>query len=185
MRNVKWMRAGACLGLLVSAGPAALADGSPPRTTGARTAEAAHVHGPRPPNQNSAAAAGSGVEIAVLRHSCNQTVETEQPGNDLVETIVELEVHNGTSVPIGVRRDGFQLVAPDGRAIRTSTWFAGRPRLVDPGQAQRFELRFMSRGGLSCDKEMILQSPTAVAKGTEAVRLDAVRLVPALESRGT
>ena len=183
MRNVKWMSAGACLGLLVSAGPS-LADGSPPRTTPASTEAAVRAHVPRPPNQNSAAVAGSGVEIAVLRHSCNQTVETEQPGNDLVETIVELEVRNGTSAAIGVHRDRFQLVAPDGRAIRTSTWFAGRPRLVHPGQAQSFELRFMSRGGLSCDKEMVLESPTAVVKGTEAVRLDSVRLVPALKSRG-
>jgi hypothetical protein len=115
----------------------------------------------------------------VLRQSCSQTVETEQPGNDFVETIVELEISNRTSAPIAIRRDEFQLVAPDGRAIRTSTWFAGSPRSVEPGQAQTFELRFVSRGGLSCYKGMVLESPSAVVKGTAGVKLDPVRLAPA------
>jgi hypothetical protein len=123
--------------------------------------------------------AEGGVQIAVFRQSCSQTVETEQPGNDFVETIVELEISNRTSAPIAIRRDGFQLVAPDGAAIRTATWFAGSPRSVEPGQAQTFELRFVSRGGLSCYKEMILEPASAVVKGTAGVKLDPLRLAPA------
>jgi hypothetical protein len=178
MRNVRWTGAGLCLGLLVSAGPS-FADGAPPQTTPASAAAPAPARGLRPPIHDGAVAAKGGVEVAVLRQSCSQTVETEQSGNDLVEAIVELEVRNGRSAPIDVHRDAFQLVAPDGGAIRTSTWFAGAPRSVDPGQAQTFELRFMSRGGLNCYKEMILQFPSAVVRGTDGVKLDAIRLVPA------
>jgi hypothetical protein len=141
-------------------------------------AELALACGLQPPIQNGAAAAKNGIQVAVLRQSCSQTVETEQPGNDLVETIVEVEVRNGTSEPIGVHGDGFRLAAPDGSAIRTSTWFANDPLSVDPGHAQTFRLRFMSRGGLSCSKEMALESPSAVIKGTEPVKLGAVKFVP-------
>ena len=135
--------------------------------------------GLEPPVQNGAAAAKDGIQVSVLRQSCSQTVETEQPGNDLVETIVELEVRNGTSAPVGVHRDAFRLGAPDGSAIRTSTWFASDPLSVDPGQAQTFQLRFMSRGGLSCSKEMAIESPSAVMQGTAPVQLAAVKFVPA------
>jgi hypothetical protein len=135
--------------------------------------------GLQPPIQNGAAAAKDGIQVAVLRDSCSQTVDTDQPGNDLVETIVEVEVHNGTSTPVGVHRDGFRLGASDGSAIRTSTWFASDPLSVEPGQAQTFQLRFMSRGGLSCSKEMALESPSAVVKGVELVKLGAVKFVPA------
>src|ERR1700690_2878723 len=135
--------------------------------------------GLQPPVQNGAAAAKDGIQVAVLRKSCSQTVETEQPGNDLVETVVEVEVRNGTSAPISVHRDGFRLGASDGSLIRTYTWFATDPLSVDPGQAQTFQLRFMSRGGLSCSKEMALESPSAVVKGVEPVKLGAVRLVTA------
>jgi hypothetical protein len=113
----------------------------------------------------------------VLRESCSQTVETEQPGNDLVETVVEVEVRNGTSEPISVHRDGFRLGASDGSAIRPSTWFANDPLSVEPGQALTLQLRFMSRGGLSCSKEMALESPSAVVKGAEPVKLGAVKFV--------
>jgi hypothetical protein len=86
---------------------------------------------------------------------------------------------NGTSAPVGVQRDGFRLGAPDGSAIRTSTWFAKDPLSVGPGQTQTFELRFMSRGGLSCSQEMALESPSAVIRGTTPVTLGAVKFIPA------
>jgi hypothetical protein len=134
----------------------------------------------RPPIKNSGAArAPEGIQVAVLRQSCSQTVETEEPGNDLVETTVEVEVRNPTSTPIAVHRDGFRLAASDGSAIRTSTWFAVDGLSVEPGQSQTFELRFMSRGGLSCSKEMALESPTAITRGAELVKVGAVTFVPA------
>jgi hypothetical protein len=169
MRNLTWMSAGLCLRLLASAGPS-FADGVPPRATPASATTA---------TKNGAGGAEGGIEVGVLHQSCRQTVETEQPGNDLVDTDVELEIRNGTSAPIAVHRDRFQLVAPDGTAVRTSGWFAGAPRSVDRGRTQTFQLRFMSRGGLSCYKEMVLASPSAVVNGAQAVTLDAVRLAPA------
>jgi hypothetical protein len=135
--------------------------------------------GLQPPLQNSGAAAKDGIQVAVLRQSCSQTVETEQPGNDLVEATVEVEVRNTTPEPIALHRDGFRLGAPDGSAIPTSTWFANKALTVDAGQAQTFELRFMSRGGLDCAKEMALESPSAITRRTEPVRLASVKFVPA------
>jgi hypothetical protein len=135
--------------------------------------------GLQPPVQNGGAAARDGIQVAVLRQSCSQTVETELPGSDLVETSVEVEVRNGTSAPISVHREAFRLGAPDGSEIKTSTGVVNAPLSVDPGKAQTFELRFMSRGGLSCSKEMALESPAAVIKGTEPVSLGAVKFVPA------
>jgi hypothetical protein len=141
--------------------------------------------GLRPPIKNSGAARTSdGIEVAILRQSCSRTVETDEPGNDLVETTVEVEVRNPTSAPIVVHRDGFRLGAFDGSAIRTSTWFATGGISVDPGQSRTFELRFMSRGGLSCSKEMALESPTAITRGTELVTVGAVSFVPALALSG-
>ncbi len=135
--------------------------------------------GLRPPTKNSGAArSAEDIQVAVLRQSCSQTAETEEPGNDLVETTVEVEVRNATSAPIAVHRDGFRLGASDGSAIRTSTWFATDGLSVGPGQSQTFELRFMSRGGLSCSKEMTLESPAAIARGTEPVKIGAVTFVP-------
>jgi hypothetical protein len=134
----------------------------------------------RPPIQNSGAArAPEGVQVAVLRQSCSQTVETEQPGNDLVEATVEVEVRNASPAPIAVHRDGFRLTAPDGSAIRTATWFAKDGLSVDPGQTQTFELRFMSRGGLSCSQAMALESPAAITRGTEPMKIGAVTFVSA------
>lgn len=133
----------------------------------------------RPPIQNGPPAAQDGIAVAVLGQSCSQTVETEQPGNDLVEATLSVEVRNGATTPIAVRRDGFRLVAPDGSSIRTSTLSASEPVSLAPGQTQSFELRFMSRGGLSCSREMSLQSPSAILRGTAPVELGAVRFVPA------
>jgi hypothetical protein len=144
--------------------------------------------GLRPPIQNSGAArTPEGIEVAVVRQSCSQTVETEQPGNDLVETTVEVQIRNITPAAIAVHRDGFRLTAPDGSAIRTSTWFAGEPLSVDPGQTQTVQLRFMSRGGLSCWKEMALESPAAITRGAQPVKLGAITFVPthALSGYGT
>ena len=161
MRNLQWMSAGLLTGLLSCAAPSFVNGGSP------RTA------------QSGAAAAKDGIEVAVTRHSCSQTADPDFPGDDLVEAIVEVEVRNGTSAPVVVHRDRFQLGTPHGGALRTSTWFARAPRSVEPGQARTFELRFMTRGELSCSKEMVLESSSAVEKGADKVTLGAITLVPA------
>jgi hypothetical protein len=135
--------------------------------------------GLQPPIQSSGAAISKeGIQLRVLRQSCSETVQPKQPGNDLVEVIVDLEIRNGMSEPISVHRDGFRLGAPDGSAIRTSTWFAIDPVTVDAAQALTLQLRFMSRGGLSCWREMALESPSAVVKGADPVRLGAVKFIP-------
>jgi hypothetical protein len=134
--------------------------------------------GLHPPLQNGAAAVGDGVQVALLRQSCSQTVEADEPGNDLVEAIVEVQVHNGAATPISIHRDGFRLGAADGSAIRTSSWAANEAMPLAPGQTQTFQLRFMSRGGLSCSAPMTLDSPAAVTKGDRPVNLAGVRFTP-------
>jgi hypothetical protein len=133
----------------------------------------------RPPVQNSGAAVDpSGVEIAIVGQSCSETVETELPGVNLVEATVEVQVRNSAPPPLVVHRDAFRLRGPDGRAIPTATWRASDPLSIEAGQASTFELRFMSRGGLSCTKPMQLEASAGITKGAELVRIGTVSFVP-------
>jgi len=135
--------------------------------------------GLQPPIQSSGSAVSKeGIQLSVLRQSCSETVQPKQPENDLVEVIVEVEVRNGTSEPISVHRDGFRLGAPDGSLIRTSTWFAIDPVTVDAAQTVTLPLRFMSRGGLICWREMALKAFSAVTRGTVPVEIGSVRFIP-------
>lgn len=133
-----------------------------------------------PPLQNGAAATtAGGIAIAVTRQSCDETVQPKQPGNDLVEAIVEVEIRNPSDQPVAVHRDRLRLAAPDGSSIRTSTWFASDPLTVAAAQNQTFRVRFMSRGGLSCWKPMELHADGAVTRGAEPLTFAAVRFTPA------
>lgn len=133
-----------------------------------------------PPLQNGAAAAAAGgVTLAVTRQSCDETVQPKQPGNDLVEMVVEIELRNPSELPVVVHRDRLRLSAPDGSSVRTSTWFASQPLAIAPSQSQTFQVRFMSRGGLSCWKPMELRANDAVTRGGDALALAAVRFTPA------
>jgi hypothetical protein len=132
-----------------------------------------------PPVQNSGAAVDpSGVEIAVIGQTCSETVETELPGVNLVEATVEVQVRNAAPPPLVVHRDAFRLRGPDGRAIPTTTWKASAPLSIEAGQAGTFELKFMSRGGLSCTKPMQLEASAGITKGAAPVRIGAVSFVP-------
>lgn len=141
-----------------------------------------------PPIQNGGAATTpDGIAVSVLRQRCSETVQPRQPGNDLVEATVEVQVTNPTAAPLAIRRDGFRLGSADGSAIRTSTWLASDPLTVGAGQSQTFALRFMSRGGLSCWKEMELRSAPAISRGTQSLKIGSVRFTPsrALPGYGT
>ncbi len=132
-----------------------------------------------PPVQNSGAAADpSGVEIAVIGQSCTETVETELPGVNLVEARIEVQVRNAAPPPLVIHRDAFRLRGADGRAVPTTTWKASDPLSIEAGQAGNFELRFMSRGGLSCTKPMQLEAAGGITKGAAPVRIGAVSFVP-------
>ena len=132
-----------------------------------------------PPVQNSGAATDpSGVEIAVIGQSCTETVETELPGVNLVEATVQVQIRNAAPPPLVIHRDSFRLRGPDGRAIPTRTWMASEPLSIEAGQASTFELRFQSRGGLSCTKPMQLDASAGITKGSEPVRIGAVSFVP-------
>jgi hypothetical protein len=142
----------------------------------------------KPPLQNTGAAtAAGGIVMAVQRQSCDETVQPKQPGNDLVEAIVEVEIRNPSDLPLAVHRDRLRLIAPDGSSIRTSTWFASEPLTVAAAQSQTFQVRFMSRGGLSCWKPMELHADGAVMHGAAPLTLAAVRFTPshALPGYGT
>jgi hypothetical protein len=141
-----------------------------------------------PPLQNTGAAtAAGGIVMEVERQSCSETVQPKQPGNDLVEAIVEVEIRNPSDLPLAVHRDRLRLTAPDGSSIRTSTWFASEPLTVAAAQSRTFQVRFMSRGGLSCWKPMELRADGAVTHGAAPLTLAAVRFTPshALPGYGT
>jgi len=133
-----------------------------------------------PPVQNGGAAMAvpPGVQVAVLGQSCDQTVEPDLQGADLVETTVEIQVRNVGVTPLTVHREAFDLRAPNGEAVPTSTWCASDPLSVDAGQSRTFQLRFMSRGGLSCTQPMQLESASAITAGATPIGIGAVTFVP-------
>jgi hypothetical protein len=134
--------------------------------------------GLQPPIQNSGdVTTAEGVQVAVLGQRCSQTVDNYLPGSDLVEMTVQIEVRNNTSETLGIHRNGFRITGTDGRSIPTSTWFSNRPMSLGPRQTQTFELRFMSHGGLSCSKEMTLESPSAILRGTTTTKIGSIRFV--------
>jgi hypothetical protein len=119
-----------------------------------------------------------GVQIAVNRQSCTQNLDPDFPGSDLVEEVVELQVRNQTAADLTVRRDAFRLVAPDGRALRTLTWRASDPLALKSGETRTFELRFMTRGGLECGREMKLEPDSGLRMRDHAVQLGAISFQP-------
>ena len=132
-----------------------------------------------PPAQTSGAAkSDNGVALAVIGQRCTETVETDLPGVPLVEAHVQVEVRNTAPPPLVVHRDAFHLRGADGRAIPTTSWRAEEPLPIAAGQTRTFELRFMSRGGLSCTKEMQLEASAGITKGNAPVQIGAVSFVP-------
>jgi hypothetical protein len=136
--------------------------------------------GMQPPVHNSGPVTAPGLEVAVLRQSCSQTVEPDLPGNDLVEAHIEVAVRNTTPGTVTVHRDQLRLRAPDGSAIRPSTWFSAEPLAVEAGQARTFAVRFMSRGGLSCAQEMRLDAGAALTEGAAPLKIGSIAFQPHL-----
>lgn len=133
----------------------------------------------RPPVRNSGATTSpNGVVLAVTGQRCSETVETDWPDTPLVETYVHVEVRNDGPPPLVINRDAFHLRAPDGRQIPTASGPVKDTVSVDPGQTRTFELRFMSRGGLSCTRPMQLEASGAVTKGDGPVQLGSITFVP-------
>jgi hypothetical protein len=132
-----------------------------------------------PPAQNGGPALSDrGIGVAVLRQSCAQAQEPDQRGWDLVEAEVEVEVRNGSPEPATVHRDRFRLVAPDGSALASSTWRSADPLTVAGGQTQTFALRFMTRGGLECTREMRLDPDSGITLRESPVAFQPVSFVP-------
>lgn len=124
------------------------------------------------------AASREGVQVAVTRQRCEQIQEADEYGWDLLETTLEIQIRNTTPSPLTVHRDAFRLLGPEGSALKTLTWRAADPLTVDAGQTRAFELRFMTRGGLQCNGEMVLDTGPALASPTGAVKVGTVRFVP-------
>ena len=136
----------------------------------------------RPPAQTAGPSlSDKGVEVAVVRQGCSQTQEPDDYGWDLVEENVEITVRNGAAQSATVHRDQFRLLASDGSKLRTITWHAAEPLVVASGQTQAFELRFMTRGGLACTKEMRIDPDAGVTMGAAPIAFQPVAFVP---SRG-
>jgi hypothetical protein len=133
----------------------------------------------RPPVQNSGPAVSrEGVQLAVTRQGCSQTVEPELPGSDLTEEIVEVQVRNALSAPLTVHREAFRLITPDGYSLETVTCSAADPMTVRAGETRAFELRYMTRGSLQCAREMRLEAGRAITSGENPIEVGPVRFTP-------
>jgi hypothetical protein len=139
---------------------------------------AAACVGLRPPAQNAGPGISQeGVQIAVTAQVCTQTSE---PGysSDLVDTTLEVQVRNPTTYPIAVHRDAFRLVTPVGVALQTVTWRAVTPLTFKGGETGTFKLRFMTRGGLECAREMDLEPDSGITQADKPLRIAGVHFVP-------
>jgi hypothetical protein len=133
-----------------------------------------------PPAKNAGPSSSEkGIQVAVLRQSCSATQEPDRYGSDLVEANVEVQVRNGAPAPATVHRDNFRLLAPDGSALRTITRRAADPLTLAGGASQTFELRFMTRGGLACAKEMRLDPDGGIVLGASPLAFAPVSFTPA------
>jgi len=119
-----------------------------------------------------------GVEVAVVRQGCAQIQEPDDYGWDLVDETIQIEVRNSAVEPATVHRDQFHLLVPDGTALRTVTWRASDPLVVAGGQTQAFALRFMTRGGLACTKEMRLDPGSGITLRASPIAFQPVAFVP-------
>lgn len=132
-----------------------------------------------PPFKNGGPAVSrEGVQVAVTRQRCDQVEEPEEYGWDLVETVVEVQVRNATASPLTVHRDAFRLEGAEGTALTTQTWRAAEPLTIDRGATGTFEVRFMTRGGLECAREMILDVEAGLVLPEGPVKVSAVKFVP-------
>lgn len=133
----------------------------------------------KPPARNGGAAlSDKGIQIAVLGQSCSQTQEPDQYGWDLVEETVEVGVRNDSTEPATVHRDRFRLLTPDGYALRTITWRSADPLPIPGGSNESFQLRFMTRGGLECRKEMRLDADAGITLRERPVAFQPVSFTP-------
>jgi hypothetical protein len=133
----------------------------------------------RPPVESSGPALSrEGVKIAVTGQGCSQNVDSDFPGNDLVEERVEVQIQNATPAPLSVSRDAFRLVAPDGTDLATMTWRAAEPLPIGAGDTQAFTLRFMTRGLLDCTRPMKLMAHAGVKMNEQPIQLGAITFLP-------
>jgi hypothetical protein len=119
-----------------------------------------------------------GVGLAVNRQGCTQVSEPDFPGNDLIEEILEIQIRNQTATSLTVRPGAFRLVTPEGAALETVTWRAADPVTIQGGDTRAFELRFMTRGGLECAREMRLEANSGLSLRGGPVKMGAIRFVP-------
>jgi hypothetical protein len=135
--------------------------------------------GLKPPVQSTGPAVSpEGVQLAVKRQGCTQVSEPDFPGNDLIEEILEIQVGNLTATSLTVRPGAFRLVTAEGAALETVTWRAQDPLTIQGGDTRAFELRFMTRGGLECAREMRLEANAGLILRGGPVKLGAIRFVP-------
>jgi hypothetical protein len=104
-------------------------------------------------------------------------VEPDRPGDDLVEATVEVQVRNAAPAPLTVHREAFRLVTPGGFELATTTFGAAAPLAVAPGETRAFALRFQTRGGLQCAREVALDPGPAVVLD-RPLPLAPIRFVP-------
>jgi hypothetical protein len=137
----------------------------------------------RPAAQNGGPALSrEGVQLAILKQSCTQTQEPEQPDNDLAEATVEVEVRNPTPDALTISRTAFRLLTPDGFALKTRAWGSADLLVLKGGETRAFEMRFMSRGSLACGRELKLDPGAGVSLGGKSVKMNAVSFVPSTQA---
>jgi hypothetical protein len=117
-----------------------------------------------------------GIQLAVIRQSCQRSGTPDRADAYLIEETIEIEAR--TSTPVEIRRDAFRLLTPSGYRLRPVSWGAAEPLTVEPSRPQTFALRFMANGTRECDAPVQLAPELAVRRAGTPVAMGAITFTP-------
>jgi hypothetical protein len=122
-------------------------------------------------------ASADGIRLSVADEKCAVLTDPDFVDNDLVEVSLSVDVANSSPRPVSLHRDSLRLIAPDGVALRPSTWGAATPIVVAPGKATRVQVSFVNRGSLRCDAPLDLNLKDALTSGDASLDPGTIRLL--------
>jgi hypothetical protein len=130
----------------------------------------------KPPAVNNGPAwSSNGVQVAVLRQVCAETMRNEF--ETFIDETVELQVRNGSPNPVRIHRDRIRLLGPYG-GVYTTGASATDFLTVGSGETQTFEVTFTAHAELDCNKAMQLDPGAGITSQDAPVALRPVSFVP-------
>jgi hypothetical protein len=107
--------------------------------------------------------------MAIVGQYCEDNEEPDDRGWPVIQLRMKVAVTNRTNDRLGFDPGRLRIVAPD--RVTPGPVAADSPLVVAPGETKIAELRFMSRGSLTCKEEMRLDPSDSLIAGNRPVSL--------------